>query len=103
MSDKIHNISSAQKLPIPLDAWKLFSNDFNELVILVLKPNEILPAHENDLDVIFYLLEGEGILDVEGNIHNLGKDDCIHVRKSLLRGWQNNGASDLKLLVVKQL
>lgn len=101
MNDIIHNLGNAQKLPLKLDAWKLLANDKAELVILKLNTQEVLESHVNELDVVFYVLQGKGELEVEGKYFNLEKDDSIYVQMGLNRGWKNTGSIPLKLLVIK--
>lgn len=100
---KIKNLKNAQKVTFDLEAYILHSEEKIELVHLLLKPGENLTEHKNPFDVIFFVIEGNGILSVEGKEDQLKASDTIKVTSEKNRGWKNNSGQDLKILIIKLL
>jgi len=98
---KIKNPQNAVKVPFDLDAYILHSEKNIELVFLTLKPGERLAKHTNPFDVIFFVVEGAGVLSIEEESHKLFPTDTIKVTSEKLRGWENKGSENLKILVIK--
>ena len=55
------------------------------------------------MKVVFYVLKGSGILEIENEKHQLAEGDLIEVEADLDRGWTNNTDEVLDLLVLKQM
>lgn len=72
-----------------------------ELVHLTLQPNDQIPLHANPFDVFFHVVAGTGILKLEGEEKTISASDTAFIPKDALRGLQNNGNEELKVLVVK--
>jgi quercetin dioxygenase-like cupin family protein len=53
--------------------------------------------------VIFYVLEGEGELEIESNSFIMNKGDCIFVKNGTLRGWVNYSDNPMRILVIKKM
>ena len=100
---QIQNLANSTKVPFNLDGHILHSEKSVELVHLLLKSGETLAEHKNPFDVIFFVIEGSGILSVDGQNHQLKSNDTIKIISSKIRGWENNTPSDLRLLVIKLL
>lgn len=94
------SINYAEKIP-GLNARKMFTSDRTELIHLVLGPGENLPQHSNPFDVIFYVLNGKGLLTVEGESAELETHDTVDVNAGMQRSWINRGDEELRLLVIK--
>ncbi len=92
---------NAIKLPIAQDAWMLFRFDNHELIRIHLDPGASIDNHINEWRIVFYLLQGEGNLNVEGKSHHLVANQSIAVEAGLKRFWQNTGKEELQLLVIK--
>lgn len=102
-SINVINLENAQKVPFKLDGKIMFSDTDNELIHLTLKPGEVLDIHTNPFDVIFFVLEGTGIITVEDEQKELSLNSCFKVKTDVMRGWRNESDSILRILVVKQL
>lgn len=100
---QIKNHFNSQKLDVPFCAWKLCDNEANEIIEFILQPGEFIDTHANPKSVFFYVLKGTGTLTIEKKDHILSVHDCIYVEKDLQRKWNNNGSSELQVLVIKQL
>lgn len=103
MSLIISKIESDKKLDLKVEAWKILGNDRNEFIYISLKPGEEIELHANPRDVVFFVLEGKGIILVEDEKTGAEKNDCIEVKKNLQRGWRNESDDELRLLVIKSL
>ena len=91
----------ADKLPLNREAWKLFSFDNHEVVRLDMEPGDSMENHTNGWRVIIYVLEGDGVLNIEGTAHPLKAHQAIAVEPDVDRFLQNTGDVTLKLLVNK--
>ena len=99
----IKNTLNTPKVPFDLDGYILHSEKQIELVHLTLKPDEKLAEHKNPFDVIFFVVEGEGILSVEKQQHILKTGDTLKITSEKKRGWKNLSNQELRLLVIKLL
>jgi quercetin dioxygenase-like cupin family protein len=99
----ITELKSAEQVPITIDARKMLIRTDCELIHLTLKPGEVLQKHTNPFDVAFYVLAGEGELEVGSEKKSISPDTVIEVPAGEMRGWTNNGSRDLRVLVVKLL
>ena len=103
MEIKKTTLEDAPKVPFNLDGKILFTSGKCELVHLTLKPGEKIDRHAQPFDVLFFVVEGEGILETETeNIEGTG-NTSIFVPAGMQRGWRNTGATDFKVLVFKDL
>lgn len=91
----------AEKLPLSLKAWKLFSFENHEVLRLDMNPGDSMDKHSNDWRVIIYVLEGTGILNIEGVEHSLSAHQAVAVAPGANRFLSNTGEVTLKLLVNK--
>lgn len=100
---EIRNLTNSPKVPFDLDAYILHSEQSIELVHLLLKPGEKLAKHKNPFDVIFFVAEGSGILNVESEEYILNTNNVIKVRSDENRAWENTSNNNLRILVIKLL
>ncbi len=100
---KIVELKNAETVPIHIDARKLCVRQDVELIHLNFAPGEILEKHANPFDVIFYVVEGMGDLEVGEEKRRIEKDSAIEVPAGIQRGWKNNGPGNLRILVIKVL
>lgn len=92
---------AAEKLPLSLEAWKLFSFDNHEVLRLDMNPGDSMDKHTNDWRVIIYVLEGTGVVNIEGVDHPLSAHQAVAVAPGINRFLSNTGKVTLKLLVNK--
>jgi len=100
---KLTHLNDGEQVPIDIAAHKLFAAPKAEVIHLRFKPGEVLPKHANPFDVVFYVLEGTGTIEVDDQTFAAGPDTLIQVSAPELRGWTNTGTGDLRVLVVKLL
>lgn len=97
----IIDLNTAEKVPFDLDGRIMFSSEKVEMIHLTLFPGDELVPHSNPFDVVFYVLEGEGILTLGDEMMIMNENQTIDVAKDLQRGWRNVSDEILRLLVVK--
>lgn len=97
------NIYEAPKVQRDLDARIMFRSDNNEIIRLTLKSGEEIPLHKNDVDVVFFIIEGNGMFLTSDKEVNIKKDMRIFVKANLDRGIRNNSQAPLNLLVIKKV
>lgn len=97
----IKTLTTAEKVPFNLDGRKMYTGHKVELIHLCLKPGEVLEKHANPFDVVFYILEGNGIVETDDQSASVEPDMSIEIESGVNRGLTNTGNGDLRLLVVK--
>jgi len=100
---KVKNIRDLSPIREGLNALKMFSDDRLEVIHLTLLNGEIIEKHKNDVDVVFYVLEGKAVLIVDEERYIVEKGSCLEVKKDLNRSWQNLGLSPLCLMAIKKM
>lgn len=58
------------------------------------------PDHFHTYDEVIYILEGEGLLEIDGEQAPLGPGSCVHLPARLVHCLANTGDSELRLLGV---
>lgn len=94
-------IETAEKVPFNLDGRKMFIDPRTEIIHLTLKPGEVLEKHSNPFDVAIYIIEGEGVVETDGEKLIVTSNFCIAVESGAQRGLSNTGKSNLRVLVFK--
>jgi quercetin dioxygenase-like cupin family protein len=100
---KIVELKDAERVPLNIDARKLCIRQDVELIHIDLEPGETLEKHANPFDVIFYVVDGSGELEVVEEKRQITKDTAIEVPAGVMRGWKNTGPGNLRVLVIKVL
>lgn len=100
---KIVNVKEIQtnKNPHGVDARKIFENENVQVVHISLKQGEQLIKHTTAVDVFFYILEGEGIVEVGDEKQNVVTDMLIDSPKNIPHTLYNNSDELFRVLVVK--
>lgn len=95
------NLKDLESFSPLLDARLLYSGEKADLVHLTLKKGEIIAKHDNPIDVVFFVKEGNGKLILNDDILKITANDCIPVKTGIQRSMENNNSEDLKVLVFK--
>jgi mannose-6-phosphate isomerase-like protein (cupin superfamily) len=98
---KITTLESALKVPFNLDGRKMYTGEKVEVVHLSLKPGEEIALHANPIDVVFFILEGNGTILFEGESFNVAANSAIYIEKDKQRGMRNSGEEVFRVLVIK--
>jgi len=99
----IIQVNEIQSSPNPhhVDARKLFENVHAAVVLITLHPGESLKRHVTPVDVIFYVLEGTGTVEIGDEKATLGKDTLIESPARIPHRWINDGGTVFRVLVIK--
>jgi mannose-6-phosphate isomerase-like protein (cupin superfamily) len=94
-------LSSAPRVPFNLDGRILFSSGEYELIHLTLQPGEEVEIHKQPFDVIFYVMEGCGLLTAGDDRVEVASDAAVLVSAGVMRSWKNTNSIPLRILVNK--
>lgn len=87
--------------PHGVDARKIHGNEHTQVVHMHLHPGQQLIKHTTAVDVFFYVLEGEGIVEIGDEKHSVSKDMLIDSPRNIAHCLYNNSDADFRVLVVK--
>lgn len=87
--------------PHGVDARKIHGNAHTQVVHMHLHPGEQLKKHTTAVDVFFYVLEGEGIVEIGDEKQTVTKDMLIDSPKGIPHCLYNQSNADFRVLVVK--
>jgi quercetin dioxygenase-like cupin family protein len=89
------------KNPHGVEAKKIHDNENVQVVHMVLNPGESLKKHTTPVDVFFYVLEGEGIVEIGNEKQIVNKDTLVDSPKNIPHCLYNEGKEIFRVLVVK--
>lgn len=100
---KITKVAQVVSGPNPhhVDARKIYDTDNAITVVIELQPGESLKKHITPVDVFFYVLEGEGIVEVGTERAEVKKDQLVESPARIPHRWINESQSVFRVLVVK--
>lgn len=78
-----------------------FKNEKIEMLEITMKQNESIPMHYNPVHVVFYVVEGEGELQIGTQSFHLKAGEIAEIHPDEERSWSNPFEKELKLVVVK--
>ncbi|NPA15279.1 MAG: cupin domain-containing protein [Deferribacteres bacterium] len=87
--------------PHGIDARMLYDSEHAQIVHITLKPGERLKRHITPVDVVFYVLEGKGIVEIGDEREEVEKDTLIESPAKIPHCWYNEGNETLRVLVIK--
>lgn len=87
--------------PHGVDARKIYDTKNAVAVHMTIKPGESLKKHITPVDVFFYVLEGEGLVEIGDEEEMVNKDSLIESPAKIPHNWYNKGKNDLRILIVK--
>ena len=100
---KITNYKTAEpkKNPHGVTVNKLHDNEHVQVMHIELKPGEALKTHTTPVDVFFYVLEGEGIVEIWDEQETVTKDMLIDSPARIPHRMMNESDGIFRVLVVK--
>ncbi|WP_048191068.1 cupin domain-containing protein [Methanobacterium sp. SMA-27] len=100
---RISKVSDIKSSPNPhgVYARKIYDTENAVAVHMTIKPGESLKKHSTPVDVFFYVLEGEGIVEIGEEKERVSKDALIESPAKKPHTWYNEGQNNLKILIVK--
>ena len=87
--------------PHHVKASKLYDSKNAQVIHITLEPGESLKKHITPVDVIFYVLEGQGVVEIGDAKKEVGRDTLINSPARIPHCWYNESAAVLRFLVVK--
>jgi quercetin dioxygenase-like cupin family protein len=100
---KITDVTKVVSGPNPhhVDARKIYETPHAMAVVITLSPGEALKKHITPVDVFFYVLEGEGVIEIGDERKTAGKDMLVESPARIPHRWMNEGKALFRVLVVK--
>jgi len=100
---KIINIDdvSIADTPHKVDVRKLISYEYATIVHIDLKPGEALKMHVTPVDVCFFILEGNGIVQIGIEKENVKKNQLIFSPVNIPHTLMNESDANFSFLVMK--
>ena len=84
-----------------VDVRNLYNTDQAVITVITLEPGQSLKRHITPVDVVFYILEGTGIVEIGNEKMEVAKDMLIESPKDIMHCWYNESSSLLRFMVVK--
>ena len=100
---KITTVSDVVSGPNPhhVDARKVYDAPHATAVVITLQPGEALKRHITPVDVFFYVLEGEGVVEIGDEREVVGPDCIVESPARIPHRWSNESDRVFRVLVVK--
>jgi mannose-6-phosphate isomerase-like protein (cupin superfamily) len=100
---KIIKALQAPEAPNPhgVSARALHNNEYVQVSMVTLKPGEALLRHVTPVDVFFYILEGEGFVEIGDEQEAVSADMLIDSPEGIPHRLFNQSDGDFRFLVVK--
>lgn len=87
--------------PHKVKASSLHDSEHAQVIHIVLEPGESLKKHITPVDVIFYVLEGQGVVEIGEEKQQVGPDTLINSPAKIAHCWYNESPAVLRFLVIK--
>jgi len=100
---KVVDVKQAETTPNPhgVQAARVYDTEHAQAVHILLRPGESLKRHATPVDVFFYVLEGEGTVEIGEERRRVGRDILVESPAHIPHLWVNDGQEDLRILAVK--
>ena len=100
---KVIEMKSSPEKPNPhnVSVRMLYDTEHAQAVHIELKPGEALKKHVTPVDVFFYVLEGEGVVEIGDEKQEVSRDMLIESPAKIPHRLLNPGNGIFRVLVVK--
>jgi quercetin dioxygenase-like cupin family protein len=100
---KVIEVKNIQSKPNPhgVDARNLSDTECAQVVHITLQPGEFLKKHITPVDVVFYVLEGQGVVEIGEERKEVGEDTLIESPARIPHRWINESNGLVRILVIK--
>jgi len=100
---KITDVAKVVSGPNPhhVDARRIYESPHAMAVVITLQPGESLKRHSTPVDVFFYVLEGEGVVEVGDEQKTARRDMLVESPARIPHRWINESEAVFRVLVVK--
>jgi quercetin dioxygenase-like cupin family protein len=101
----IHAISVADVPPMETahdaTARKLYASQHVQAVHIELQPGQSLRPHITPVDVLFFVLDGRGIVEIGDERQSVAAGTMVESPKNIRHRWVNESDSVFRVLVIK--
>jgi quercetin dioxygenase-like cupin family protein len=100
---KVTEVAKVASGPNPhhVDARKIYESPHAMAVVITLQPGESLKRHITPVDVFFYVLDGDGVVEIGDERKTIGRDVLVESPARIPHRWINEGNAVFRVLVVK--
>ena len=100
---KIVQVEDVKSRPNPhgVDAREISDTKSAQVMHITLLPGESLKKHITPVDVVFYVLEGKGVVEIGEERAAVEADTLIESPAKTPHRWINDSDGQLRILVVK--
>jgi mannose-6-phosphate isomerase-like protein (cupin superfamily) len=97
------NALTAAESPNPHDvsARELLSTEHAQVTMVTLQPGEAMKLHATPVDVILYVLEGGGVVEIGGEQQHVERDMLIESPARIPHRLLNDSQAVFRFLVIK--
>ena len=88
--------------PHGISARKLHDSEHGQVMHILLKPGEKVPKHATPMDIVFFVLEGDGMIEIGDEHVIVTKDTLVDGPANCTHGIVNNGSNILRVLVIRR-
>jgi len=89
------------KNPHKVKVSKLYDTEHAQAMHITLEPGESLKKHITPVDVLFYVLEGTGVVEIGEERKEAGPDTLVDSPAKIPHCWYNESDKVFRVLVVK--
>jgi len=100
---KVVQVKDVPSKPNPhgVDARNISDTKSAQVVHITLQPGEALKKHITPVDVVFYVLQGQGVVEIDEERVEVGVDTLIESPAKIPHRWINESQRTLRILVIK--
>lgn len=100
---KTLEVKKIEVVPNPhgVDVRKVYNNEIVQVAHVILNPGEKLKKHTTPVDVLFYSLEGKGIVEIGDEKKEIGPDTLIESPANIPHCWYNESDGLVRFLIIK--
>jgi len=84
-----------------VDARSISDTENAQVAHITLQPGEALKKHITPVDVVFYVLEGRGVVEIGDERAEVLADTLIESPAKIAHRWINESHEALRILVIK--
>jgi quercetin dioxygenase-like cupin family protein len=100
---KVVVVKDVESKPNPhgVDARSISDTESAQVAHITLKPGQALKKHITPVDVISYVLEGKGLVEIGEERKEVGPDTLVESPARIPHRWINDSEDIVRILVVK--
>jgi len=88
--------------PHGISARRLHDSEHGQVMHILLKPGERIPKHATPMDIVFFVLEGSGIVEIGNEQVIVSQDTLIEGPANAPHGLVNNESGIFRVLVIRR-